>query len=87
MERAIPGKVCGGAEARGAVGRRVRVARTLAKLRVFDLAVAIERLPHTVYRWEGGHHDPSLPDARKVASVTRCSLPWLLTGQGQARAA
>jgi transcriptional regulator with XRE-family HTH domain len=74
-------------EGRGAIGRRVRIARELADLRAMDLAVQVKRIPHTVYRWEGGHVDPSLPDCRKIAAATGCSLSWLLTGEGAPRSA
>lgn len=74
-------------EERGAIGRRVRPARLHANLRVFDLAVALKRLPHTVYRWEGGHADPCMSDCRRIAAETGCSLSWLLTGEGEMRAA
>lgn len=70
---------------KGSIGRRVRIARRLAKLRAFDLAIALGRLVHTVYRWEGGHTDPSLPDCRRIVEITGCRYAWLMTGEGEPR--
>lgn len=72
-------------EVKGAIGRRVRLARQAAGIRAFDLAVAIGRLVHTVYRWEGGHVDPSIRDCKVIVRVTGCRYAWLLTGEGEMR--
>ena len=70
---------------RGEIGRRVRVARHLANLRVVALAQALQRVPMTVYRWEQGRRDPPLSDLRRIAKLTGCDLAWLVTGNGAAR--
>jgi transcriptional regulator with XRE-family HTH domain len=72
---------------RGAIGKRVREARKLAHLRVAEVAAAVQRLPLTVYRWEVGKCDPSLPDCRVVALLCNVSYAWLVTGEGRPRAA
>jgi len=72
---------------RGEIGKRVRVARLLANLRVRDLAAAVQRLPITVYRWETGKNDPSRDDCHVIATLCNVSRAWLETGEGSARAA
>lgn len=73
---------------RGEIGKRIRFARTeLAVMRVAELAAELGVLTITVYRWENGKSRASLETLEQIALALRVSLPWLLTGQGEARAA
>lgn len=73
------------ANVRGDIGRRVRVARKLAGLRVVELAHELGLVPATIYRWEWGRNDPSEEDCRVIATLCRVKYPWLMTGVGKPR--
>jgi transcriptional regulator with XRE-family HTH domain len=72
---------------RGDIGTRIREARKLAGVRVRDICEALGVVPMTVYRWEQGKHRASLESLEQVADFLRVSRAWLLTGEGEARAA
>jgi transcriptional regulator with XRE-family HTH domain len=74
-------------QTRGDIGRRIRHARKLAGLRVVELAAALGIGTRTVYRWETGTHRASLESLEQVADFLRVSRAWLITGDGEARAA
>lgn len=72
----------------GEIGERIRYARAeLATMRVATLAAELGVLPITVYRWETGKRMASLQTLERIADFLRVSRAWLLTGQGEARAA
>lgn len=48
----------------------MRSARRGAGLSVAALAVALERNPDTIYRWEQGRSSPTLDDIQAIAKLT-----------------
>lgn len=72
----------------GEIGKRIRFARSeLAMCRVAELAQHLGVLPITVYRWETGKRQPSVPTLESIAAFLRVSFAWLVSGEGEARAA
>jgi transcriptional regulator with XRE-family HTH domain len=72
---------------RGAeIGKRIRVARELAKLRVIELAQALDVVPMSIYRYETGKRVPTLELLERIALACGVELDWLLTGKGRMRA-
>jgi transcriptional regulator with XRE-family HTH domain len=74
-------------QTRGDIGRRIRAARKLAKVRVRELAEALSVVSMTVYRWETGKNRASLETLEAIADFLCVSRAWLITGDGEARAA
>ena len=73
--------------AREHIGRRIRETRKLAKVRVRELAAALGVVPRTVRRWELGRNSASIETLEAIADYLGVSRAWLITGQGEARAA
>jgi transcriptional regulator with XRE-family HTH domain len=69
------------------LGKRIREARQLAGVRVVELAAFLGVAEDTVYRWEIGKHRAPAELLEALADFLRVSRTWLLTGQGEARAA
>lgn len=60
------------------LGARIAEVRKNAGLTQADLAETVGRSIHTVRKWEQGKNEPSLEKLEKIASITECSLAFLV---------
>lgn len=64
-----------------ALGQRIIAARESVGLKQADLARALDTTTTSVCRWETGKKPPGLKNIRKIASLTRSSVDYLMTGE------
>lgn len=66
----------------GAVGGRIRHARTERGLKQVEAAEQAGIRAHTLWRYEAGKMVPSVAALQRLAGVLRVRLEWLASGRG-----
>jgi len=69
------------------LGRRLREARLAKrpKIKVAEVALALDACEATIYRWERGTHEASEEELAKLIALYEVDRAWLLTGLGDSR--